>query len=130
MSRLSEMEKEFEEYLEKLRLNGFPQVRAECPECFGDGEVECPCCGSCGVECDECEGSGESLYPDFKDWQSIKRLESVRLKMWINGEPLKKFEFREGYGQQWPTLPMFLFYGIYEAEPEELPKRIELNIHK
>lgn len=35
-------------------------VMVPCPECDGDGDMECESCGTPGMEvCSECDGSGE-----------------------------------------------------------------------
>jgi len=38
-------------------MQGLHRTTDQCPECHGDGTVECPCC-SCEVTCDHCYGSG------------------------------------------------------------------------
>lgn len=44
-----------------------------CPECGGDGEIECGCCGHTN-DCHACMGRGTTLY-----WDYLKQAEKERL---------------------------------------------------
>lgn len=104
------METKFEEYLRMLETNGVSLVEEVCPDCLGDCEVECPCCGEGMVECDECGGIGKTLYPDFDDFRHIYRIEMVRLEMWNRGEALHKTE------HDWTTMPTFILDGTAKRD--------------
>jgi hypothetical protein len=63
-------------YKWKRRNPDLVEMQDRCPDCWGDGEEECPCCGSL-VECERCSATGKVIpLPDGK---------TVTLKMlyWI-----------------------------------------------
>ncbi|WP_299202475.1 hypothetical protein [uncultured Amphritea sp.] len=44
----------------------------DCPECHGEGEYECDCCGH-ERECDRCEGYGHIDISDSEEHQPSKQ---------------------------------------------------------
>jgi len=60
--------------------------QCECPECYGDGMVECEYCSNI-VPCQECEGEGTIMAPAQDLYLNQKAIDLMLWERWYKGEP-------------------------------------------
>tara|TARA_R110000737_G_scaffold282141_1_gene288781 strand:+ start:16 stop:369 length:354 start_codon:yes stop_codon:yes gene_type:complete len=59
----------FEEWAKNMRLDySESNPKVECPDCEGDGEIECDCCGH-EKHCDVCDGNGKLRFNEASDFK-------------------------------------------------------------